>query len=496
MTIYALSTAAGRAGIAVVRISGKAAGETLRSLCAGNAPAPRLAALRALRDPGTGEVLDRGLVLWFPGPASFTGEDMAELHLHGGRAVIAGVLGVLGRLGLRMAEPGEFTKRAFVNGKLDLTEVEGLSDLINAETAAQRAQALAQSGGLLRARYEAWRAMLLRSMAYVEASLDFSDEGDIAKDAFDAAMPETRLLAAELDRALTDGRRGEIVRDGVQVAIAGAPNVGKSSLLNALAGREAAIVFDEPGTTRDIIEVALDLDGFPFVLRDTAGLRDTASPVEQEGIRRALAAAGDADVVLVLEDASLLRPPHSVSLPASSPWRACLSEWPYPQADMAGREDARNTLTAWGAVRSPSPSPLGERAGLRGDLTSPKLILTVLNKIDLVQPQQSEVATGVIPISAKTGEGLDALKAALVAYAQQNYGGGETPLITRARHRQEIGRARSALASFLASAKTGDHPELAAEHLREAADALARLTGRLDVEDVLGQIFSEFCIGK
>jgi tRNA modification GTPase len=450
MTIYALSTAPGRAGIAVVRISGKAAGETLRTLCAGKVPAPRFAALRALRHPASGEVLDRALVLWFPGPASFTAEDMAELHLHGGRAVIAGVLDALARLGLRMAEPGEFTKRAFENGKLDLTEAEGLADLINAETAAQRVQALAQSGGQLRARYEAWRSTLLRSMAYVEASLDFSDEGEIAEEAFNAAVPEVRSLADELDRALANDRRGEIVREGVQVAITGAPNVGKSSLLNALAGREAAIVFDEPGTTRDIIEVVLDLDGFPFVVRDTAGLRDTASPIEEEGIRRALAAAADADIVLLLEDASAQRLPH------------------------------------------PRPSP----AGGEGETASPRLVLTVASKIDLAPRERSQAAARVIPVSAKTGEGLEALKGALVAFARENYGGRETPLITRARHRQEIGRARSALAAFLACAGGGDHPELAAEHLRDAADALARLTGRLDVEDVLGQIFSEFCIGK
>jgi tRNA modification GTPase len=463
MTIYALSTAHARAGIAVVRLSGKAAHGILRSLCGGKVPLPRVAGLRALRDPQTGEVLDRGLVLWFPGPASFTGEDMAELHLHGGRAVIAGVLDALSRLGLRMAEPGEFTKRAFENGKLDLTEAEGLADLINAETAAQRQQAVAQSGGALRERYEHWRSSLLRAMAYVEASLDFADEGDIAEDAFNAALPEVRALIAEFDRALADGRRGEIVREGVQVAIVGAPNVGKSSLLNALLGREAAIVFDEPGTTRDIIEVTLDLDGFPFVLRDTAGLREAASAVEREGIRRALSAAEDADVVLLLEDASLPRPPHSVSL-------------------LKGREDAR------------TPSPLGERAGVRGGYLKNILTIAVLNKIDLAPPKQAEA--GTIAISAKTGEGLDALKAALVAFARDNFGAGEAPLITRARHRQEIECASGALASFLACADKGEHTELAAEHLREAADALGRLTGRLDVEDVLGQIFSEFCIGK
>ncbi len=471
MTMFALSTAHGRAGIAVVRISGKAAHGALKALCGGmcggNVPAPRTACLRTLRDPRTGEVLDRGLVLWFPGPSSFTGEDMAELHLHGGRAVIAGVLDALPALGLRMAEPGEFTRRAFENGKLDLTEAEGLADLINAETAAQRCQALNQSAGALRERYEAWRASLLRAIAYVEASLDFSDEGDIAEGAFNAALPEARALVAALDRALADGRRGEIVREGIQVAIVGAPNVGKSSLLNALAGREAAIVFDEPGTTRDIIEVALDLDGFPFVLRDTAGLRDAANAVEQEGVRRAVAMAEAADVVLAMIDASA---PHPVLLP--------MGEGTPEQSWL------RSTT---------SPLPGGEGQGEGSDARR-RMLIAVLNKIDLTPSKQAE--GGAIAISAKTGEGLETLRAALVSFARDNYGAAETSLITRARHRQEIERARSGLAAFLACAEARDHPELAAEHLREAADALGRLTGRLDVEDVLGQIFSEFCIGK
>ena len=469
VTIFALSTAHGRAGIAVVRISGKAARTSLEALCGGKVPEPRIAALRALRDPRTGEVLDRGLALWFPGPSSFTGEDMAELHLHGGRAVVAGVLDALSAAGLRMAEPGEFTRRAFENGKLDLTEAEGLADLINAETAAQRSQALQQSAGALRERYEAWRASLLRAMAYVEASLDFSDEGDIAEGAFNAAVPEAAALIAALDRALTDGRRGEIVREGIQVAIVGAPNVGKSSLLNALAGREAAIVFDEPGTTRDIIEVALDLDGFPFVLRDTAGLREAANAVEQEGIRRAVATAEAADVVLLIEDASSKSTPHPVLL---------------PQGEKGRLHNGCDLL----------PLPSRERAGVRGGHVKNTLTIAVLNKIDLAPAKDAEGE--IIPISAKTGEGLDTLKAALVSFARDNYGAAETPLITRARHRQEIERARTALAAFLACAEAGDHAELAAEHLREAADALGRLTGRLDVEDVLGQIFSEFCIGK
>jgi tRNA modification GTPase len=289
-------------------------------------------------------------------------------------------------------------------------------------------------------------------MAYVEASLDFSDEGDIAESAFSEAVPVVRALLLEIERALDDGRRGEILREGIQVAILGAPNAGKSSLLNALAGREAAIVYDEPGTTRDVIEVSLDLDGYPFVLRDTAGIRDTASPVEQEGIRRALAAAESADLVLAIRDIS------------------------DPRAD-----------TLLGA---------GSQNSLR-DLAEKTLVLH--NKIDLAS-QAAAASDGsdpaAIPISAKTGEGLDELKSALVAFAQEHYGLAETPLITRARHRQEIEEARRALLAFLDASEAGGATELAAEDLRIAADALARLTGRLDVEDVLGQIFSEFCIGK
>lgn len=451
MTIYALSTPPGRAGIAVIRISGKAARNALDALCHGRMPARRVASFRRLRHPMTAEVLDEAVVLWLPGPASFTGEDVAELHVHGGRAVVAGVLDALAAFGLRLAEPGEFTRRAFGNGKIDLTEAEGLADLINAETAYQRRQAIAQHSGALRGQYEFWRTTLLRAMAYVEASLDFSDEADIADGAFEQAIPEVRKLLAELERALADGRRGEIVREGIQVAIVGPPNVGKSSLLNALAGREAAIVFHEPGTTRDVIEVALDLEGFPFVLRDTAGLRETESPVEQEGIRRALASARNADVVLTMHDAS--------------------------------------------AHRALWPAPLFRKEGQDQDIGAGKAIC-VVNKIDLFRPNPSFFGRGALFISAKTGEGLTALKTALVCFAEETYGGSETPLITRARHRQEIERARSALKQFLDGVDAGEQPEVAAEHLREAASALGRLTGRLDVEDVLGQIFSEFCVGK
>ncbi len=459
MTIYALSTPPGRGGIAVIRISGRAARSALHALCHGRFPATRVASFRRLRHPVTGEVLDEAVVLWLPGPASFTGEDVAELHVHGGRAVVAGVLEALASFGLRLAEPGEFTMRAFGNGKIDLTEAEGLADLINAETAYQRRQAIAQHCGALRGHYDLWRTTLLSAMAYVEASLDFSDEGDVGQNPFDEAVPIVRGLVGELEHALADGHRGEIVREGIQVAIVGAPNVGKSSLLNALAGRDAAIVYHEPGTTRDIIEVALDLDGFPFILRDTAGLRKTESPVEQEGIRRALTSARDADVVLLMCDATASHPN------------------PLPAGEAA---------TDFLLHREGQDKGLGSRTGKT---------ITLINKIDLAQPDPSQLRGASLLISAKTGEGLDDLKTALVRFAEQSFGGTETPLITRARHRQEIERARSALSRFLAGAET-DLPEIAAEHLREAADAFGRLTGRLDVEDVLGQIFSEFCIGK
>ena len=460
MTIYALSTAPGRSGIAVIRISGRAARNALDALCHGRFPASRVASFRRLRHPHTGEVLDEAVVLWLPGPANFTGEDMVELHVHGGRAVVAGVLEALASFGLRLAEPGEFTRRAFGNGKIDLTEAEGLADLINAETAFQRRQALAQHCGALRGHYEHWRTALLRAMAYVEASLDFSDEGDIATSAFNEAIPEVKSLVSELDRALADGRRGEIVREGIQVAIVGAPNAGKSSLLNALAGREAAIVFHEPGTTRDVIEVALDLDGFPFVLRDTAGLRWTESPVEQEGIRRALASAKEADIVLHLYDVSS----------------------PDPGLLPMGEGTPQRPPLQWGESR--------------GEWLASKSTIPVINKIDVAQPDLSRWPQETLLLSVKTGQGLDALRTALVRFAEESFGGSETPLITRVRHRQEIEHARSALNQFLGSAEATEHPEIAAEHLRAAADALGRLTGRLDVEDVLGQIFSEFCIGK
>jgi len=436
-TIYALSTAAGRAGIAVLRLSGPHARPALEALTGGKASVPREAMLVRFRDPETQAPLDRGLAIFFPAPASFTGEDVVELHIHGGRAVVAAMLRALGQLpGLRAAKPGEFTRRAFENGKLDLTEVEGLADLIDAETEAQRAQALRQMEGALGQLYEGWRARLMRALAYAEAEIDFPDE-EVPGDLIARLGPEIAALESEIGVHLDDGRRGERLRDGVEVAIVGPPNAGKSSLLNRLAGRDAAIVSDEAGTTRDVLEVRLDIGGVPVTLADTAGLREAAGAIEQEGVRRALARAEAADLRIVMV--------------------------------------------------APGAAGIGDGFALaRPD------DLRVLNKVDL----GAAVPAGVIGISALTGQGIDALEAALAARVGSAYEAREHPVITRARHREGLGDCAASLARAGAALKAGRDAELVAEDLRLAARALGRLTGRVDVEDLLDVIFRDFCIGK
>ena len=436
-TIYALSSGAGRAGVAVVRVSGPAAGQALVAL-AGSLPEPRQAVLRHLRDPARGGLLDRALVLWFPAPRSFTGEDCAEFHVHGGPSVIAGLLAALGRIeGLRLAEPGEFTRRAFENGKLDLTQAEGLADLIDAETEAQRQQALRQMDGGLRAAAEGWRADIVRAMALVEAAIDFSDEVDVSTRAFGQAREIAAGLVGRLSAALDDSRRGEILRAGYAVVIAGPPNAGKSSLINALSRREVAIVSDEPGTTRDVIEVRLDLGGMPVVVMDTAGLRAASGRVEQDGIRRALARAAEADLVLWVVDATA------------------------PVLEVPG------DLIAGG-----------------------RPVLAVLNKVDT----GPWLDGADLAVSAVTGEGIARLLDEIGRRAMAAAGAVESPLVTRARHRALLSEALAACHAFVAGAEAD--AELRAEDLRRAAQALGRLTGRVDVEEVLGEIFGRFCIGK
>ncbi|WP_449226810.1 tRNA uridine-5-carboxymethylaminomethyl(34) synthesis GTPase MnmE [Azospirillum argentinense] len=440
-TIFALATAPGRAGVAVVRVSGPASGGALAALTGKPLPEPRLATLVRLRDPKTGEALDDALVLRFTAPRSFTGEDVVELHLHGGRAVVAGVVEALSTLpGLRVAEPGEFTRRAFENGKLDLTEAEAVADLVDAETSAQRRQALRQMEGVLGKLYDGWRERLTRSLAHIEADIDFPDE-DLPSGVSDAARPVLSGLAAEIDAHLDDRGRGERLREGLHIAIVGAPNAGKSSLLNALARREAAIVSARAGTTRDVIEVHLDLGGYPVVLADTAGLREAAADeVEEEGIRRALARAARADVKVAVFD--------STALPTLDPATIALLD---------------------------------------------KDTVVVLNKTDAVDSAVPTVdGWEAVAVSARTGAGLPELERRLTAFTADRLAGSGAPALTRARHRSALEECRDALRRAL----TAPLPELMAEDVRLASRALGRITGRVDVEDLLDVIFRDFCIGK
>lgn len=448
-TIFALASGQSPAGIAVFRVSGPAAAAALHALT-GTAPAvPRQLRRARLLDPATGDVIDEALAAWFPAPGSFTGEDVVELHVHGGRAVIEALAEVLGHLpGLRLAAPGEFTRRAFENGKMDLTRAEALADLVAAETEAQRLQALGQLGGALAERLEAWRAHLVELLAEVEAAVDFADE-DIPPDLLSRVIPKILGLKDELAHYIDDRYRGERLRDGLTVAILGAPNVGKSSLLNRLARREAAIVSETEGTTRDVIEVHLDLGGLPVILLDMAGLRATSDAVEAEGVRRAEARARDADLRLAVFDAA---------------------RWP-----------ARDAATS---------------AHLESET------ICVLNKSDLINANNFkgidiETPSGEVLapclVSARTGAGLDDLLARLEAALRRCLGDGAgTAPLTRVRHRRALEDAVAALGRI--------HPELApellAEELRLAARALGRITGEVDVEDVLDRIFARFCIGK
>jgi tRNA modification GTPase len=433
-TVFAVASGLGRAAIRVVRLSGSGTRSILKGLT-GTIPRPRVASVRELRLP-SGEPLDRGLVLFFPAPASYTGEDCAELHLHGGRATTAAVLAALTSFDrCRAAEPGEFTRRAFANGKMDLAEVEGLIDLIEAETEAQRRQALRQLAGDLGRLVETWRARLLSGLASVEAAIDFSDEADVPLEVAASVGELASTLAAEIAGVLDDQGRGERLREGYVVVIAGPPNVGKSSLLNALARRDAAIVSPEPGTTRDAIEVHLDLQGLPVTLVDTAGIRASADPVERAGMALSRAFIGKADLVLALR--------------------------------------------AKGSVQT-----LGRVEG-QGD------VLRVTSKADL---PGEDVAGGLtdLAVSAVSGAGLEALISAVGARASAAMSGAVPALITRTRHRRALCEAASALTRL----DTAGPIELIAEDLRHAAAALGLIGGRISVDDVLGAIFAEFCIGK
>ncbi len=475
-TIFAVATPPGRSAIAVVRVSGHASSRVIEALC-GPTPEPRRAVLRKLRDPATGDILDEALVLFFKAPRSETGEDQAELHLHGGRAIVAAVMATLAAMSdCRMAEPGEFAKRAFENGKLDLAQIEGLADLIDAETQAQRQQAVAQAMGVQSARFDGWRSDVLRALGLVEAAIDFSDEEDVSERAVEQAEAVARTLTASLRAQLDDGHRGEILRDGFRVVLAGAPNAGKSSLLNALARRDAAIVSAEAGTTRDVIDVRLDLEGVAVIVSDTAGIRETASSVEQEGIRRTLQAAREADLVVWLQAVDRVEPDLK-------------GAWLQASADMTDESGQRaiTVLTKVDLVAAPQMIHVKQSPKHRGG--SEKLVPpNSLGGSPVAQRAHN------IALSATTGTGVDELIKEIARRAREAVGDARDPAITRVRHRREIEAAIGHLAAFV------EHPEreveLRAEDLRLAGVALGRLTGRIDSEEVLGEIFARFCIGK
>jgi tRNA modification GTPase len=442
-TIFASATAAGRAAVAVVRISGPRSAEAVRAL-AGRLPAARRASLRRLKD-GQGREIDQALVLWLPGPASYTGEDSAELHVHGGPAVVAALVEALSALNLRLAEPGEFTRRAFEHGKLDLAQAEGIADLIEAETEQQRRQALAQLEGRLSDVQAQWRAALEEALAYFEAAVDFPDE-ELPADVAARAQPVLLRLLQELEWAAAEAQRGERVREGYRIALVGAPNAGKSTLLNALAGRDAAIVTAQPGTTRDVIEVPLVLAGYKVLLADTAGIRDTDEEVEAEGVRRARAWADSADLRLWLVD---------------------------------GSEDELPGL----------PDEVGE-----GDLC-------LITKRDLPAGRAGAWAAEVarrmgLPSAEITAKGpgdMAWLKQTVSERVVGALAGAEPPAATRLRHRELLAEAAERVRQAMGE---GSKLELAAEDVRLAARALDRITGRIDPEHVLGRIFATFCIGK
>ncbi len=446
-TIFALSSGALPSGVAVIRLSGPATQAAVTRLC-GAVPAPRKASVRQISDPGNGDVLDEALVLFFKGPASFTGEDVAELQCHGGGAVVARILSVLSELeGLRPAEAGEFTRRAFECGRMDLTEVEGLSDLIAAETEAQRKQAFRQMGGELGRLYDGWRTRLVQMRAMIEADFDFADEEDVPGRVADQVWSEAGDLAREISDHLERSKSGERLRAGLQVVLMGAPNAGKSSLLNAIAGREVAIVTEEAGTTRDAIEVHLDLGGYPITLVDTAGLRETDGRVEQEGIRRARARGEAADLILWAMEPGGLAPDHSAS-------------------------------------------------GLSDEVRANVPVWIIHTKADLeTLPKRDSSGTSLeIPCSCKDADGMNALLSRLSCFAGEMISVSEAPLATRQRHRHFLLECETCLRHGVSQEHLPG--ELRAEDLRKAADALGRITGRIDVEDLLDVIFRDFCIGK
>ncbi|MCT4655623.1 MAG: tRNA uridine-5-carboxymethylaminomethyl(34) synthesis GTPase MnmE [Cohaesibacter sp.] len=443
-TIFALSSGAVPAGVAVFRLSGPQAKSVMNSLVESE-PKPRDAALRLIRDPRNGELIDQALVLYFPAPHSFTGEECVEFHCHGGRAVVQAMLDVMGSFSdCRLAEAGEFSRRAFENGKMDLTAVEGLADLIHAETEMQRRQAMRQASGQHRQQIDEWRSVLLYGRSMIEAELDFSDEEDIPGSVSDVIWPKITKLKRDIEHHLGKASGGERLRNGLSVVLIGHPNAGKSSLLNYFAKREVAIVTEEAGTTRDLLEVHLDIEGYPVTLVDTAGLRDASNIVEKEGIRRALDRSRDADLLIELIDMSADQERVEVESEATrlvllNKTDLCLSDKAYDLGEQMGDEDA-------------------------------------------------------FAVSVKAEIGMDEFYDSFVKHIEKSFTGSENTLVTQKRHVDIL----TACVKFLDDALIySESPiEIRSEYLRMAGDELGKITGQIDIEEMLGVIFSQFCVGK
>lgn len=492
--IYGLASANGRAGVAIIRLSGQGALDICAQICRTPIPRPRYLARRIFHDPTGDTVIDHGMVAVFQAPASYTGEQVVEFHIHGGKAIIEALFRALQHLGCRIAAPGEFTRRAFLNGKMDLTVAEGLLDLIEAETEAQRRQALRQADGELGALYQNWAQDLTKLLAHSEAAIDFAEE-DLPDTLVDAERAEIQRLAAMMAAHLQDNRRGEQIRDGIQIAIFGPPNVGKSSLLNYLAQRQAAIVSDIPGTTRDVIEVRIDLGGFPLRLFDTAGMRATEDRVESEGIRRAVATAQMADISLLMLSAHpddirhdgddgeegiegveevLARYCDDLSHP---PTMVILNKIDHKIAQMGTSQmDTSQMGTSQMGTSRMGTSQMGSVAPPFANSASYKALF---NRADA-------------HISVKTGAGLDDFLARLTQIIDTTYGQHHAAPITRARHREAL----VSTVEHLTRAINTPQEELRAENIRLALRCLGRITGTVDVEDLLDIIFRDFCIGK
>ncbi|XP_054011389.1 tRNA modification GTPase GTPBP3, mitochondrial [Hylaeus anthracinus] len=456
-TIYALSSGYGKCGVAVIRISGPDASVALRKMTKMSNLKPRQAVLRKIHDPETTEILDKGLCLWFPEPNSFTGEDCVEFHVHGGPAVVASILNALSKLHFRLALAGEFTKRAFFNGKLDLTEAEGIGDLIEAETEKQRKQASNQASGSLRRLYDSWRITLLNCLAGLEAYIDFSEEHSLESNILEDSKTTLKKLLIEMQQHLSDGRKGEILRTGVRVVILGEPNVGKSSLLNLLSKQDAAIVTSMPGTTRDVIELTTNICGYPMILADTAGIRnDPENEIEVEGIRRAKECTKRADLIICM-------------INAKKSFESSFEEF---------LENYKNFLEI-----------------------KAKKILVVVNKVDLVKEKEKEKwkKQDIVTVSCKTQEGLKQLIHKLTQCLEEICGdpSEENPVISHARYRNHLLLVTEYLKGYLKKTEIQNYDiAISLQDIRGAARELGKITGSISNEEVLDIIFKQFCVGK